>query len=557
MYNQLNKAQRQTRLLHLQPDRVEAADLCCDLSTISLNDRSIQYEALSYVWGERGNERTIYINGTEHRIRNNLYHALVNLRLPDRKRTLWIDAICIDQSSNDERNYQVAQMRYIYSGATNVIIWLGQQSKNLGVDTALEFFEKNAVHQERHNKDPVEIRKQADDDDRTIWAVTTLLSSSWFSRIWTVQEWVLARSTTVHCGKTYISGDAVHYVVHNHLYNDITLQQSFELFSRPIRMVQAIQNDQLGFLSILSETRYRHATDPRDKIYGILALLPESEATLFMPDYSMPIEELLESWARAWVSSSENLDILSHIVPYKASMLDIPSFAPDWTMELTGDNSDTTNLAQYWPLRNRRLHMYSASKGTSTSIQSTPGKLYTRGSLVDTIRDIGECSYMAANWATETYKLAGMAISDHQSEASVAKNREAYLLTLCGGLEWDPSRTKDARRHTSQDTSMIEKMFQLGDECEDETEEMREFTNLHYGVAAGRYFAVTEKRRLSLVPMAAVMGDSVALLAGASVPIVLRRCIDGYKVIGDAYVHGIMDGEAWPIEGELEEIVLV
>jgi hypothetical protein len=38
---------------------------------------------------------------------------------------MWIDAVCIDQSSVSERNYQVAQMGAIYAAAALVIVWLG------------------------------------------------------------------------------------------------------------------------------------------------------------------------------------------------------------------------------------------------------------------------------------------------------------------------------------------------------------------------------------------------------------------------------------------------
>jgi hypothetical protein len=40
---------------------------------------------------------------------------------------LWIDALCIDQGQNDERNHQVQQMGSIYSGAQRVIAWIGKK----------------------------------------------------------------------------------------------------------------------------------------------------------------------------------------------------------------------------------------------------------------------------------------------------------------------------------------------------------------------------------------------------------------------------------------------
>ena len=55
-------------------------------------------------------------------------------------------------------------------------------------------------------------------------------------------------------------------------------------------------------------------------------------------------------------------------------------------------------------------------------------------------------------------------------------------------------------------------------------------------------------------------GDVVALLAGFSVPIVLRRVKgpEEFEVVGAAYVGGLMLGEAWPRnEVDVVELSLV
>jgi hypothetical protein len=40
------------------------------------------------------------------------------------------------------------------------------------------------------------------------------------------------------------------------------------------------------------------------------------------------------------------------------------------------------------------------------------------------------------------------------------------------------------------------------------------------------------------------MGGEIWALAGASVPLLLRPVVTGYRLIAEAYVHGIMHGEA-------------
>ena len=58
-------------------------------------------------------------------IQANLMAALRHLRQPSRSRTLWINAICINQKDNDEKSIQIQQMAIIYKSARRVVIWLG------------------------------------------------------------------------------------------------------------------------------------------------------------------------------------------------------------------------------------------------------------------------------------------------------------------------------------------------------------------------------------------------------------------------------------------------
>jgi len=59
-----------------------------------------------------------------------------------------------------------------------------------------------------------------------------------------------------------------------------------------------------------------------------------------------------------------------------------------------------------------------------------------------------------------------------------------------------------------------------------------------------RSFATTQKGYLALVPRKATPGKSVCVLRGGNVPFILNRRQDGYfELVGEAYVHGVMDGE--------------
>ncbi|KAK4216295.1 heterokaryon incompatibility protein-domain-containing protein [Rhypophila decipiens] len=67
--------------------------------------RTVDYEALSYVWGPDSQPgEVIFCDGQPLKITANLADAIRHLRLPDQPRTLWIDQICINQQDMAERS---------------------------------------------------------------------------------------------------------------------------------------------------------------------------------------------------------------------------------------------------------------------------------------------------------------------------------------------------------------------------------------------------------------------------------------------------------------------
>ncbi|KAH9214249.1 heterokaryon incompatibility, partial [Leptodontidium sp. 2 PMI_412] len=80
-----------------------------------------QYEALSYAWGDPVFSHKIEFPGGYLSITEHLYTALMKLRDEYRPRRLWVDAICIDQTSDLEKGHQVALMADIYRGTERVL----------------------------------------------------------------------------------------------------------------------------------------------------------------------------------------------------------------------------------------------------------------------------------------------------------------------------------------------------------------------------------------------------------------------------------------------------
>ncbi len=63
-----------------------------------------------------------------------------------------------------------------------------------------------------------------------------------------------------------------------------------------------------------------------------------------------------------------------------------------------------------------------------------------------------------------------------------------------------------------------------------------------------RLFISSDEEWLGLALMNDIAEDVIALLEGGSVPYILRLSetqAECYELIGDAHVHGAMDGESW------------
>jgi hypothetical protein len=101
------------------PSLLSGSEIRCTLFNASLKDAP-EYRAVSYVWGDSKITFPVWVSGDEIEVTGNLLAALKRLRLESSLLTLWIDAICIDQSNILERNEQVQLMRYIFEQAVEV-----------------------------------------------------------------------------------------------------------------------------------------------------------------------------------------------------------------------------------------------------------------------------------------------------------------------------------------------------------------------------------------------------------------------------------------------------
>ena len=89
------------------------------------DDSPPEYFALSYAWGSEDSTEHILCNGMPFRITPHLKEGLESIVNTCGSSYLWIDAICINQKLDVEKETQVAKMHEIYRKAKGVYVWLG------------------------------------------------------------------------------------------------------------------------------------------------------------------------------------------------------------------------------------------------------------------------------------------------------------------------------------------------------------------------------------------------------------------------------------------------
>lgn len=118
-YSSLDSARSEVRVLALLPSSNLDEDIHCSLETVSL-DENPHFEALSYVWATPTPTHDLFVDGVPFTIGPNLFAALHAVRLREKPRALWVDAICIDQRSVEDQSYHVHLMERILSQATPI-----------------------------------------------------------------------------------------------------------------------------------------------------------------------------------------------------------------------------------------------------------------------------------------------------------------------------------------------------------------------------------------------------------------------------------------------------
>jgi hypothetical protein len=262
------------------------APISCKLHVVSLDDAP-SYTALSYVWGTELNTAPILLDGRLYFVQKNLFDFLVQYRKNGGRAYMWIDALCINQFCVRERNHQVALMGNIYSKADLVIAWLGSSLQ-----------EAYAVVTLKHHSKML--------DGRIADALCLISENRYWSRVWIVQEFVLGKNLEMWSGYAQISGqtfcDLFTTKVAHWKYKGADTEISRKVnqcYWSNARTVATYRTENKRMDLFLTDFMRSECADPRDRIYGFLGVLTETQKSVFqmLADYSKPISILfLELW---------------------------------------------------------------------------------------------------------------------------------------------------------------------------------------------------------------------------------------------------------------------
>lgn len=646
------------------------------------------YETLSYVWGDQADRTPVQINNRTLMIGTNLRSALFNLRYEDRHRILWVDAICIDQGSIGERSQQVSIMGEIYRRARRVLIWLRDEDEEDSpkvfpmledlASGALDRAAKSSIVLERKGPPCLEggheetekilalhtipnyMIERADIDDpladkhRNDFSIMYLIASEWWYRAWTLQEILLAKDAVIVVGQYNMSWWrfclGVNHGLSIGIWAPITMGVMIDGMLLPYVSVQRLEERQIRrraegmkvaqeLLEFLNSSRFRDATNPRDKIYSLLGLVGQEGVLAaqlnLITDYSLSVADVYKQATERLIRTSSTLDVLGSagLIPDHVHDPELPFWVPDWRytkmvcMPLMHDalgryrathatkgtaadatavnfagegrtlivlGHEVTTITAVAPIIHRIVHrsdeydnqiakwekqiqdndsvVRSVFVGASILVQIA----YTiYDALMSVVPHLG--IYMDwENFATATKPTNPQPIHTNP-QTEPYDPLSTYWQTLCVGTYVSSPLTAPSNPSISDpapaalDKSATKDLFYLWRATLKPIRDLHkwrvdrlfrplafvgyvrktwqnygEFVRLLEG-AYERRMARGENGYLCLVPGSAEVGDKVVLARGGKVPLVVRREGEGndWKFIGEAYVHGIMDGEAW------------
>ena len=226
-------------------------------------------------------------------ISQNLYDGLTTILATDQHtdQFWWIDQVCIDQANEAEKSSQVMLMDKIYKQASSVAAWLGHGS-------AWEISGLKSIYK------LIEGPPNGDNDDFSwimdctclYFALASIARRTYFRRVWTIQEQLLAKDLTFFVSNHAIAYDDLYEAANKAAIMCPPIGQArifeqvfgFHELARLLGQRKHFQNGGLWTIEEwLAAVRGHSAFDDRDYLYAGLALLSRSDRARIVVDYSL------------------------------------------------------------------------------------------------------------------------------------------------------------------------------------------------------------------------------------------------------------------------------
>ncbi|KAM0704619.1 hypothetical protein Q7P35_008853 [Cladosporium inversicolor] len=314
-YEYAQLASNTIRLLRLS---LEGTELRGELVNVHLGHSPV-YSAASYHWGDEYEGEIKFKGGRSLRLSQTLYLALLRftsepgINLP----LLWIDQICINQNDVDEREHQVGIMSDIYSGAAEVMVWLGDEDEvdnfpqlSCAIEHLSKYTGKPTMTQVRKS-----LVKKGSSAVQGYRGLLSLWTRPWFERLWVRQEVALVEQVTFYCGtisftlKELAKACEIQLTAARDLLSPefrgkwselarvtamsfVQVARAFELFELVGATRRKGVYERQDLLDVLRYTFDLKTTKSHDRVYAIYHLSSATYHRKFWPAYEKSIEKL-------------------------------------------------------------------------------------------------------------------------------------------------------------------------------------------------------------------------------------------------------------------------
>lgn len=348
---------RQIRLLEVSHAFDEDANLSGTLRVTDLDaEDTLPYVALSYTWGQPNFTESLVLDG--NRVLNitpNLAAALRRFRYASALKWIWVDAICINQQDDADKNAQIPLMAEIYRGASRVMVWLGDRIEDAELLQSIKRLEKEGKAM------PCLLLQGDDSTTIETHPLSNLGELRYFTRRWIIQEIALNPNVVLCCRNIelplpqlvgFINTRCMDSGVQNiRLLCDLWLETAM-LAIRPRTPLNERLNDvgispyDLDLLgnrdiaSLMEEYSHYDCADGRGRISALLGLSTDA-CSDFRVDYRDSVAEVFLKFAEFLGNRGHMTWLLHHSLKRKdnAESITLPSWVPDWTIAVREHNS--------------------------------------------------------------------------------------------------------------------------------------------------------------------------------------------------------------------------